>query len=96
MAPGVADADGLTRHPSAPPDPFASNEWAVRPERTKDGCAILLIDPHIPWDEEFRFYEFRAHAGEYNVSGFGPLGTPVVGLGHNNHVGFTCTTGWCQ
>jgi len=73
--------------------PFYSNEWAVRPERTQAGYAILCIDPHIPWHGKFRFYEFRAHAGSYHVSGFGPLGSPLLGLGHNRYLGWACTTG---
>lgn len=73
--------------------PFSSNEWAVRPERTAEGCAILLIDPHIPWDNEFRFYEFRLHGGELHLSGFGPLGAPLLGLGHNRYLGWAATTG---
>jgi len=72
---------------------FSSNEWAVRPERTAEGCAMLLIDPHIPWDNEFRFYEFRAHGGALHVSGFGPLGAPLLGLGHNRYLGWAATTG---
>ncbi len=72
--------------------PF-SNEWSVRPERTADGAALLLIDPHIRWDGLFRFYEFRLHAGDLDASGFGPVGTPFVGLGHNAFLGWTCTTG---
>lgn len=70
-----------------------SNQWAVRPERTADGAALLLIDPHVHWDGPFRFYEFRLHAGELDVSGFGPVGTPMLGLGHNAFLGWACTTG---
>lgn len=95
--PGFADAGPATspvRLAHLPvAGPFASNEWAVRPERTADGAAILLIDPHIPWDGPFRFYEFRAHAGRFQVSGFAPLGVPLIGLGHNDHLGWACTTG---
>lgn len=72
---------------------FYSNQWAVRPERTADGAALLLIDPHIPWDGPFRFYEFRMHVPGLDVSGFAPVGAPVVGLGHNNYLGWACTTG---
>lgn len=72
--------------------PF-SNQWAVRPERTADGGAFLLTDPHIPWDGPFRFYEFRLHAGGVDASGFGPLGAPMIGLGHNAYLGWACTTG---
>ena len=70
-----------------------SNQWAVRPERTADGAAILLIDPHVHWDGPFRFYEFRLHAGDVDASGFGPVGTPFLGLGHNAFLGWACTTG---
>ena len=70
-----------------------SNEWAVRPERTADGAAILLTDPHVPLDGPFRFYEFRMHAGGTDISGFGPVGTPFIGVGHNANLGWALTTG---
>jgi len=90
----LGEIGGHSRSAIVSPDfTFASNEWAVRPERTKEGSAIMLIDPHIPWDGPFRFYEFRAHAGDFQVSGFAPLGAPLVGLGHNAHLAWACTTG---
>lgn len=70
-----------------------SNQWAVRPERTADGASILLIDPHVGWDGPFRFFEYRLHAGQHDISGFGPVGTPLLGLGHNAFTGWACTTG---
>jgi penicillin amidase len=73
--------------------PFSSNQWAVRPERTADGAAMLCIDPHIGWDGVFRFYEMRLHGGEFHISGFGPVGTPLIGLGHNRRLGWAFTTG---
>ncbi len=72
---------------------FSSNQWAVAPKRTEPGCAFFCIDPHIPWDGIFRFYEFRLHAGDVHLSGFGPLGAPTLGLGHNDRLGWACTTG---
>jgi len=71
-----------------------SNEWAVSAKRSAEGCPILFIDPHISWDGMFRFHEARIHGGkDLNVSGFCPVGTPFVGLGHNDYVGWACTTG---
>jgi acyl-homoserine-lactone acylase len=70
-----------------------SNEWAVRPERTADGAAFLLIDPHVELEGVMRFYEFRLHAGGQDISGFGPSGTPFIGVGHNAFLGWACTTG---
>lgn len=72
---------------------LSSNEWAISPSRTADKCAILYIDPHIPWSGMFRFHEARIHGGSLSVSGFVPVGTPFVGLGHNEYVGWACTTG---
>jgi len=72
---------------------LSSNEWSISPRRTADKCAMLFIDPHIPWSGMFRFHEARIHAPGLDVSGFCPVGTPFVGLGHNNDVGWACTTG---
>ncbi len=72
---------------------FFSNEWAVRPERTADGAAILLIDPHVSWDGPFRFYEFRMHAGGQDLCGFASVGMPLLGVGHNAYLGWAYTTG---
>jgi acyl-homoserine lactone acylase PvdQ len=72
---------------------FSSNQWAVRPERTATGAAMLCIDPHIGWNGVFRFYEMRLHGGRLHISGFGPVGTPLIGVGHNSHLGWAFTTG---
>ncbi|MBI2302139.1 MAG: penicillin acylase family protein [Armatimonadetes bacterium] len=72
---------------------FFSNQWAVRPERTTDGAALLCIDPHIPWDGPFRSWEFRLHAGGHDISGFAILGAPFLSLGHNAFLGWAATTG---
>jgi acyl-homoserine-lactone acylase len=72
---------------------FFSNEWAVRPERTADGAALLLIDPHVHLEGAFRFHEFRMHAGDCDLSGFAAAGLPFLGLGHNAYLGWACTTG---
>lgn len=72
---------------------FFSNEWAVRPERTADGAALLLIDPHVELEGLMRFYEFRLHAGGHDISGFAPSGSPFIGIGHNAFLGWACTTG---
>ncbi len=72
---------------------FFSNEWTVRPERTADGAALMLTDPHVGLEGMFRFFEFRMHAGGHDISGFSPAGTPFIGVGHNAFLGWACTTG---
>lgn len=72
---------------------FGSNCWAVAPARSAEGCPILLTDPHLKWESLAVFYECHVFGGELAMAGFCLLGTPVIALGHNAHVGWACTTG---
>ena len=36
----------------------ASNQWAVSPQRSANGAAILYIDPHLAWFGPSRFWSF--------------------------------------
>jgi acyl-homoserine lactone acylase PvdQ len=38
-------------------------------------------------------YEARVHAGELQMCGFFVIGSPLMGFGHTDHVGWACTTG---
>lgn len=71
----------------------ASNQWAVSPQRSANGAAILYIDPHLSWFGPSRFWEFRIHAGDLHGSGFTLAGQPSIGLGHNENVAWAMTTG---
>jgi acyl-homoserine lactone acylase PvdQ len=73
--------------------PMRSNEWAVAPSRSADNVPILLADPHLTWEGLAVLYEARVHAGELHMNGFFLIGTPMVGIGHNRHVGWAMTTG---
>jgi len=75
------------------PPAFGSNQWAISPERSAEGCVITCIDPHVSWFEEFRWYEAHVHGGKLNCYGFAVLGTPAFGLGHNDYCSWACTTG---
>lgn len=70
-----------------------SNQFAVAPERTKNGNAILGIDPHLSWFGPSRFWENRIHAGDLHASGVTLAGSPYIGLGHNAHIAWSMTTG---
>lgn len=78
------------------PDPAAyrgSNEWVLAPSRTAMRAPIALIDPHLSWYGEFRFYEIRLYAGEYAMSGAAILGMPFPSLGHSRWASVAMTTG---
>jgi acyl-homoserine-lactone acylase len=78
------------------PDPAlyrGSNQWLLAPSRTALRVPIALIDPHLSWYGEFRFYEMRAYAGRFAVSGAAILGLPFPVLGHNRYLSVAMTTG---
>ncbi|MDT9598159.1 penicillin acylase family protein [Sphingosinicella rhizophila] len=74
---------------SRPPTEGFSNQWAVMPNRTATGGAILLSDPHGGINSEF--FEYRLHAGGFESAGFS-VG-PMMLLARNARVGWAMTTG---
>lgn len=78
------------------PDPVeerSSNQWLVAPARSAHDAPLALIDPHLGWYGQFRFYEARLYGGELQVSGVAILGTPVPSLGHSRYCSVAMTTG---
>ncbi len=78
------------------PDPVAyrgSNEMLLAPRKTAMKAPIAVIDPHLGWYGEFRFYEARIYAGDYAVSGVSILGIPFPSLGHSRWCSVAMTTG---
>src|SRR5580704_10180378 len=73
--------------------PMRSNEWCVAPTRSADGESILLSDPHLTWEGLAVMYEARVHAGDLHMNGFFLAGSCILGIGHNQHVGWALTTG---
>jgi acyl-homoserine-lactone acylase len=78
------------------PDPISprgSNEWVVTGSRTADKVPLALIDPHLGWYGEFRFYEARLYGGALTTSGVAIPGQPLSSLGHNQYCSVAMTTG---
>ena len=61
--------------------------------RTAMKAPVAIIDPHLSWYGEFRFYQVRIYAGDYNVSGVSILGVPFPSLGHSRYCSVAMTTG---
>ena len=70
---------------------MGSNAWAIAPKRTEKGHALLLANPHLPWEHQFVFYEAHLVAPGVNVSGATLVGWPVCVIGFNDHLGWTHT-----
>ena len=78
------------------PDEMAyrgSNEILLAPSRTAMKAPIAIVDPHLSWYGEFRFYQARIYAGDFNVSGVSILGAPFPSLGHSRYCSVAMTTG---
>ena len=90
------EAGGDLVHAGIQPDPIAyhgSNEWLIAPGRTAMHAPIALIDPHLTWYGEFRFYEMRIYGGELAYSGAAIVGVPFPTLGHSRYISIAMTTG---
>ena len=70
-----------------------SNEMLIAPKRTTMNAAIAIVDPHVQWYDQMRFYEVRVYTPEYNVSGVSILGAPLPTLGHSRFCSVAMTTG---
>jgi len=76
-----------------PPPYHGSNEMLIAPSRTAMHSPIAIIDPHLSWYDQFRFYEVRIYAGDFDVSGVSILGVPIPALGHSRFCSVAMTTG---
>ncbi len=74
-------------------DGRGSNQWVIGRRRSAEDCVIALFDPHLGWRDEWLFHEAHLHGGDLNIFGFSIVGTPGVGLGHNDYLYWACTTG---
>ena len=92
----LGEAGGDLQRAGITPDPVAyrgSNEMLIAANRTTLGAPIAVIDPHLSWYGEFRFYQVRIYAGDYDVSGVSILGVPLPSLGHSQYCSVAMTTG---
>ncbi len=70
----------------------ASNNWAVSPERTAGGYALLSGDPHLELTLPSIWYEVHmVVAGELDVHGVTIPGLPGVVIGFNRDVAWSMT-----
>ena len=68
-----------------------SNAWAVSPERSATGSALLAGDPHLVLGIPSLWYEVGLYGGPYRVVGASLPGTPGVVIGHNEGVAWSVT-----
>ncbi len=85
-SPGVVARDVREWQPQR-----GSNAWAIAPKRSASGHAMLLANPHLPWDDMFTFFETQLTTPETNVYGAALVGFPIPSIAFNDSLGWTHT-----
>jgi acyl-homoserine-lactone acylase len=69
-----------------------SNGLGIGSEDAANGGGLVLSNPHFPWVGGERFWESHVNVpGVYDVIGASLWGSPLINIGHNQHVGWTHT-----
>ena len=68
-----------------------SNAWAIGPRRSASRRALLLANPHLPWDDLFTLYESHLVTPELNAYGVSVVGFPVHAIAFNDSLGWALT-----
>ena len=69
-----------------------SNMWAVTPQKSASGKAMLFINPHQPFFGLGQWYEGHVHSEEgWNMSGASFFGSGFPTIGHNDVLGWSHT-----
>ena len=72
---------------------FASNNWVVDGAHSDSGKPVLANDPHLAFGAPGFWYLARLRTPDGEIAGGTVAGTPLVVVGHNDHIawGFTTT-----
>jgi penicillin amidase len=69
----------------------ASNNWAVAGSHTVSGGALMAGDPHLHLTLPAIWFQLTEDSPGYHTSGVTIPGTPVVLIGHNQHISWSLT-----
>jgi acyl-homoserine-lactone acylase len=76
---------------------IGSNGWVLGRDATRAHDGMVLANPHLPWTGNARFYQVQLTIpGVLDVSGASFYGTPVVQIGHTQHLAWTHTATHAQ
>ena len=69
----------------------ASNNWAVSSAKSASAGALLAGDPHLHLTLPSIWFQLTEDSPDYHTSGVSIPGTPVVLIGHNQHIAWSLT-----
>ncbi len=93
MPPESVDAEPTFGTRFASTTTMASNGWAVGRDLVEGGeGAVLVANPHFPWEGELRFWEVHLTVpGELDIYGANLTGVPGIGIGFTENFAWTHT-----
>lgn len=65
-----------------------SNTWTVGPSRSASKNAMLIINPHLAWEDFYTYMEVHLVAPGYDLYGAPQIGFPTPVIGFNRHAGW--------
>lgn len=84
-------AQGWQAADDTPDEKPGSNAWAIAPSRSASGNAMLLMNPHLPWRDQFLFFEAHISTPDYDAYGISLIGMPNLVIAFNKDMGWTHT-----
>jgi penicillin G amidase len=69
----------------------ASNNWAIAGAKSVSGGALMAGDPHLHLTLPSIWFQLTEDSPDYHTSGVSIPGTPVVLIGHNQHISWSLT-----
>ncbi|GAB3884598.1 acylase [Spirosoma agri] len=68
-----------------------SNAYAIAPAKSASKKAMLMANPHLPWEGFFLFFEAHLNGPDFMAYGASLVGQPVLNIAFNQHLGWTHT-----
>jgi acyl-homoserine-lactone acylase len=70
---------------------IGSNAWAIAPKKSASGNSMMIMNPHLPWQDWYTYYEAHLNAPGINLYGGSQVGFPVLRFSMSDYVAFTQT-----
>jgi acyl-homoserine-lactone acylase len=68
-----------------------SNAYAIAPAKSASKKALLMANPHLPWEGFFLFFEAHLNGPDFMAYGASLIGQPVLNIAFNQNLGWTHT-----
>jgi len=70
---------------------IGSNAWAIAPAKSASGKSMILMNPHLPWQDWYTYYEVHLNAPGIHLYGASQVGFPVLRFVFSEYLAFTQT-----